>query len=206
MSGSHKYTWEKDKLTFFTPILENKTKKLLLNLKGHQSSGAWAPELWCPKILLVVLLTHIRWQSSSYFLVHNNITKTTTTIQHLWHLIPCTLSQKNPVNPLSSILYPISIFLSEVFVYNFRWCHWNNGGRPLVWGNQRLSKMSRPGAGARMAGLNLTNGWWSAPMTGGGSEGGNAHWEMAIVFTLWVCRKYFTQNISSKNGSSNSLQ
>ena len=86
MSGSHKYTWEKDKLTFFTPILEIKTKKLLLNLKGHQSSGAWAPELWCPKILLVVLLTHIRWQSSSYFLVHNNITKTTTTIQHLYNL------------------------------------------------------------------------------------------------------------------------
>ena len=108
MSGSHKYIWEKDKLTFFTPILEIKTKKLLLNLKGHQSSGAWAPELWCPKMLLVVLLTHIRWQSSSYFLVHNNITKTTTTIQHLWHLIPCTLSQKNPVNPLSSILYPYS--------------------------------------------------------------------------------------------------
>ena len=108
------------------PILEITIKKPVDNLKGHQSSGAWAPELWYPKILLVVLLTHIRWQSSSYFLVHNNITKTTTTIQHLWHLIPCTLSQKNPVNPLSSILYPISIFLSEVFVYNFRWCHWNN--------------------------------------------------------------------------------
>ena len=74
---------KKDKLTFLTPILEIKTKKLLLNLKGHQSSGAWAPELWCPKILLVVLCTHIRWQSSSYFLVHINITKTTTTIQHL---------------------------------------------------------------------------------------------------------------------------
>ena len=39
---------KKDKLTFLTPILEIKTKKLLLNLKGHQSSGAWAPELWCP--------------------------------------------------------------------------------------------------------------------------------------------------------------
>ena len=74
------------------------------------------------------------------------------------------------------------------FVYNLRWCHWNNGGRPLAWGNQRLCKMNRAGAGARMAGLNLTNGWWSAPMTGSGGEGGNAHWEMAIVFTLWVCR------------------
>ena len=79
----HKNTLrKKEKLIFLMPILEIKTKNLF-SWKGHQSSGAWAPELWCPKILLVVLCTHIRWQSSSYFLVHINITKTTTTIQHL---------------------------------------------------------------------------------------------------------------------------
>ena len=109
MSGSHKYTWEKDKLTFFTPILEIKTKKLLLNLKGHQSSGAWAPELWCPKILLVVLLTHIRWQSSSYFLVHNNITKSQqSNTYNTWFLAHLHKKIWSTLYPLSYILYPYS--------------------------------------------------------------------------------------------------
>ena len=72
MSGSHKYTLEKDKLTFFTPILEIKTKKLLLNLKGHQSSGAWAPELWCPQMFKIQLFMkgHQKSGALSYMMLH----------------------------------------------------------------------------------------------------------------------------------------
>ena len=47
---------KKEKLTFLMPILEITIKKPVVNLKGHQSSGARAPELWCPHNFFGVFL------------------------------------------------------------------------------------------------------------------------------------------------------
>ena len=48
MSGTHKYTWEKRQIDIPDVHSRDYNKKPVVNLKGHQSSGAWAPELWCP--------------------------------------------------------------------------------------------------------------------------------------------------------------
>ena len=39
---------KQQKIKVLKPILEIKTKNLLVSLEGHQTSGARAPELWCP--------------------------------------------------------------------------------------------------------------------------------------------------------------
>ena len=61
----HKNTLrKKEKLIFLMPILEIKTKNLFFSWKGHQSSGAWAPELWRPYIFLGIFLMVWGHQSS----------------------------------------------------------------------------------------------------------------------------------------------
>ena len=48
MSRTHKYTWEKRQIDIPDVHSRDYNKKPVVNLKGHQSSGARAPELWCP--------------------------------------------------------------------------------------------------------------------------------------------------------------
>ena len=43
---------KQEKFKVLKPILEIKTKNLLVSLKGHQTSGAQAPELWHPRLFL----------------------------------------------------------------------------------------------------------------------------------------------------------
>ena len=61
MSRTHKYTWEKRQIDIPDVHSRDYNKKPVVNLKGHQSSGAWAPELWCPLIFLGISwwCTHI---------------------------------------------------------------------------------------------------------------------------------------------------
>ena len=56
MSGTHKYTWEKRQIDIPDVHSRDYNKKTVVNLKGHQSSGARAPELWCPHNLFGVFL------------------------------------------------------------------------------------------------------------------------------------------------------
>ena len=53
MSGTHKYTWEKRQIDIPDAHSRDYNKIPIVNLKGHQSSGARAPELWCLYIFLV---------------------------------------------------------------------------------------------------------------------------------------------------------
>ena len=48
MPRTHKYTWEKRQIDIPDGHSRVYNKIPVVNLKGHQSSGARAPELWCP--------------------------------------------------------------------------------------------------------------------------------------------------------------
>ena len=65
MSRTHKYTWEKRQIDIPDVHSRDYNNKPVVNLKGHQSSGAWAPELWCPLIFLedfLMVFSHLCWQ------------------------------------------------------------------------------------------------------------------------------------------------
>ena len=67
MSGTHQYTWEKRQIDIPDVHSRDYNKKTVVNLKGHQSSGARAPELWCPYNFFGVFLivySHLCWQCS----------------------------------------------------------------------------------------------------------------------------------------------
>ena len=67
MPGTHKYTWEKRQIDIPDGHSRVYNKIPVVNLKGHQSSGARAPELWCPHNLFGVFLVvypQCYWQYS----------------------------------------------------------------------------------------------------------------------------------------------
>ena len=67
MSGTHKYTKGKKRNWYsWSPFLRLKQKPVF-NLKGHQSSGARAPGLWCPHnsfSVFLVVYPQLCWQYS----------------------------------------------------------------------------------------------------------------------------------------------
>ena len=68
MSGTHKYTWEKRQIDIPDVHSRDYNKKTVVNLKGHQSSGAQAPELWCPHnffSIFLVVYPHLWGHQSS---------------------------------------------------------------------------------------------------------------------------------------------
>ena len=67
MSGTHKYNKEKREIDIPDAHSRDYNKKPVVNLKGHQSSGARAPELWCPHNffgVFLVVYSHLCWQCS----------------------------------------------------------------------------------------------------------------------------------------------
>ena len=67
MSGTHKYNKEKRDIDIPGAHSRDYNKKPVVNLEGHQSSGARAPELWCPHIFLVfswLCILNFCWQYS----------------------------------------------------------------------------------------------------------------------------------------------
>ena len=67
---------KKEKLAFLKPILKIKTKKPVFNLKGHQNSGARAPELWCPHTFLVFSWLFILIYAGSVLIKQGNVRNT----------------------------------------------------------------------------------------------------------------------------------